>query len=54
MLPDMVDFKLTDGDGEDVDCTMSINAGKTAITIVPKNDLAPDTDYYVGILKKFI
>ena len=20
MLPDMVDFKLTDGDGEDVDC----------------------------------
>lgn len=51
MLPDMVDFKLTDGDGEDVDCTMSINAEKTAITIVPKNDLAPDTDYYVGILK---
>ena len=50
MLPDMVDFKLTDEDGADVDCEMSINAGKTVITIVPNGDLVPKQDYYVGIL----
>lgn len=51
MLPDMIDFKLTNATGADVPCTMSINAEKTVVTIVPTADLLPNQVYYVGVLK---
>lgn len=51
MLASKVQFKLTDVNGADVPCTMSINAGKTVVTIVPTADLLPNQVYYVGILE---
>lgn len=50
MLPDKISFKETDASGDDVPCTMSINAGKTVITIVPTVDLTSEQDYYVAVL----
>lgn len=49
-LASMLTFKLADATGADVPCSMSINAGKTVVTIVPSADLAPEQDYYVGVL----
>ncbi len=49
-LVDMVVFKETNATGEDVACSLAINAGKTVITVTPTNDLIPNQVYYVGFL----
>lgn len=49
-LASMLSFKLEDADGASVPCSMSINAGKTVVTIVPTSDLIAEQDYYVAVL----
>lgn len=49
-LASMISFKLTNSNGADVPCDMSIDTEKKVVTIMPKADLKENQAYYVGVL----
>lgn len=48
-LVDKLVFKETNATGEDVACSLAINAGKNVITVTPTNDLIPNQVYYLEV-----